>query len=145
MAGIRERRRQVPSFLHTVDIDASPERVWEVLGDIGSVDRWIPGVTSVTVAGMARVCGFEDGHSQNEQILDYSPETRSYRYLIEGALLPIADNTGAFTVEAADGRARVVWESSFRALDPSKEVELAEIWEPYLPMVLANLKATVES
>ena len=135
----------MPSFLRTIDIDATPERVWEVLGDIGSVDRWIPGVAWVTVDGMARLCGFEDGHSQNERILDYAPETRSYRYLIEGAPLPIADNTGTFTVEAADGRARVVWESSFRALDPSKETELAEMWEPYLPMVLAKLKAVVES
>ena len=135
----------MPSFRHTIDINASPERVWEVLGDLGSVDRWIPGITSVTVDGMARVCGFEDGHSQNEQILDYSPATRSYRYLIEGAPLPVADNTGIYTVEAAAGRARVVWESSFRALNPSKEAELAEMWEPYLPMVLAMLKAVVES
>jgi carbon monoxide dehydrogenase subunit G len=135
----------VPSFRHTIDIDATPERVWEVLGDISSVDRWIPGVTSVAVEGMSRVCGFEDGHSQNEQILDYSPETRSYRYLIEGAPLPVADNTGTFRVEAADGRARVVWESSFRALNPSEESELAEMWEPYLPMVLAKLKSVVDT
>lgn len=135
----------MPSFRHIIDIDATPERVWEVLGDIGSVDRWIPGVISVAVEGMARVCGFEDGHSQKEQILDYSPKTRSYRYLLEGAPLPVAANTGTFTVEAADGRARVVWESSFRALNPSMEAELAEMWEPYLPMVLAKLKAAVES
>ena len=61
------------------------------------------------------MCDFEDGHSQTEQILDYSAEARSFGYLIEGAPLPVADNTGTFSVESADGCAVVVWESSFRA------------------------------
>ena len=52
---------------------------------------------------------------------------------------------GAFTVEDADGQARVVWECSFVALDPAMAANLAEMWEPYLPMVLANLKKLVEN
>lgn len=135
----------MPSFRHTIEIDATPEQVWSILGDIGAVYRWIPGVTAVTVDGLTRVCDFEDGHSQNEHILDYSPDTRSYRYLIEGAPMPIADNTGTFTVESANGRALVVWESSFEALDPSGEQELAEMWEPYLPITLTNLKNLIEA
>ena len=79
----------MPSFRHSIDIDATADQVWAVLGDIASVDRWIPGVTSVTVDGMTRICAFEDGHTQDEQILDYSPQQRSYRYVIEGAPLPV--------------------------------------------------------
>jgi hypothetical protein len=56
----------------------------------------------------------------------------------------VSDNTGSFTVEDADGQARVVWESSFVALDPATESQLAQMWEPYLPLVLANLKKLVE-
>ena len=134
----------MPSFRHKIDIDATPEQVWAVLGDIGSVDRWIPGVTSVTVDGLARVCSFEDGHTQDEQILDYSTETRSYRYVIEAAPLPVADNTGSFKIEEANGQTRVVWESSFQPLDPTMEQQLCEMWEPYLPMTLANLKRLIE-
>ena len=135
----------MPSFRHTIDIAATPEEVWHVLGDLTSVDRWIPGVTSVTRTDTGRVCTFDDGHVQDEQILDYSPQTCSYRYVIDGAPLPVRDNTGAFTVEDADGQARVIWESSFIALDPAMAAQLAEMWEPYLPMVLANLKRLVES
>lgn len=134
----------MPSFRHTIDIDATPEQVWSVLGDIGSVDRWIPGVTSVTVDGMTRVCTFEDGHIQDERILDYSPDSRSYRYLIEGAPLPVTDNTGRFSIEANRGQSRVMWESSFEPLDPAMTAQLAEMWEPYVPMTLANLKRVVE-
>ena len=135
----------MPSFRHTIEIDATPEQVWSILGDIGAVDCWIPGVTAVNVDGLTRVCDFEDGHSQKEQIHDYSPDTRSYRYLIEGAPMPISDNTGTFTVESDNGHSRVVWESSFEALEPSAAQELAEMWEPYLPMTLTNLKNLIEA
>jgi hypothetical protein len=38
----------------------------------------------------------------------------------------------------------VAWESSFEPVDPAMESQLAEMWEPYLPMVLANLKRLIE-
>jgi hypothetical protein len=79
----------MPSFRHTVDIAATPDEVWAVLGDLTAVDRWIPGVSSVVRTDTGRVCTFGDGHVQNEQILDYSPPTRSYRYVVDGAPLPV--------------------------------------------------------
>jgi uncharacterized protein YndB with AHSA1/START domain len=134
----------MPSFRQAIDIAATPEQVWRVLGDLTSVDRWIPGVTAVTRTDAGRVCTFDDGHTQEEQILDYSPQTRSFRYVIQGAPLPVSENTGSFTVEEAAGQARVVWQSGFVALDPAMESQLAQMWEPYLPLVLANLKKLVE-
>ena len=77
-------------------------------------------------------------------ILDYSPRERSYRYLIEGAPLPVRDNTGRFAVEEIGGQARVVWESRFEPVDPAAAAELSSLWEPFLPMVLTNLKNLVE-
>lgn len=134
----------MPTFRQTVDIAATPDQVWEVLGDVTSVDRWIPGVTAVTRTDSGRACTFADGHTQDERILDYSPATRSYRYLIDGAPLPVTDNTGRFAVEDTGGQARVVWESSFRPTDPSTAEQVAELWAPFMPMVLANLKRVVE-
>jgi Polyketide cyclase / dehydrase and lipid transport len=80
------------------------------------VDGWILGITKVELDGMTRVCTFADGHTQHEAILDYSPAARSYRYAIDGSL-PVADNRGRFLVEPAGDGARIVWESSFTALD----------------------------
>ena len=133
------------SFRYTIDIAATPEQTWQVLGNITSVDQWIPGVVSVTRTDSGRLCSFDDGHTQNEEILDYSHQTRSYRYRIEGAPIPVRDNTGTFAVEDVDGQARVLWQSSFTALDPAMESQLAQMWEPYLPLVLNNLKNLVES
>ena len=132
------------SFSHSIDIAATPDEVWAVLGDLTSVDRWIPGVTSVTRTDDGRVCTFVDGHTQHEQILEYSPETRSYRYVIEGAPFPVRDNTGRFAVEVVAAGARVVWESSFVPLDPATGEDIARMWEPFLPLVLDNLKTVIE-
>ena len=135
----------MPTFSERVEINATPDEVWAVLGDIASVDRWIPGVTEVTVDAMTRVCTFEDGHTQNEQILNYSPSARSYRYQIYGAPLPVTDNIGSFAVHRGDSSTVVVWESSFQPLDSATADQLAQIWQPFLPIVLGNLKNLIES
>jgi Polyketide cyclase / dehydrase and lipid transport len=136
----------VPTFTHTIDVAADPATAWEVLGDLAAVGRWIPGITKVDVDGMIRRCTFADGHTQREEILDYSPATRSYRYTIDGGL-PVTDNRGRFAVESSQtrqGGARIIWESSFVALDPASEDELSRMWAGMLPRVLGNLKALVE-
>jgi uncharacterized protein YndB with AHSA1/START domain len=136
----------MPTFTHTVEVAADPATAWEVLGDLAAVGRWIPGITKVELDGMLRRCTFADGHTQDEKILDYSPATRSYRYTIDGGL-PVTDNHGRFAVEPSTtqrGGARIVWESSFVALDPAREDELSRTWAGMLPIMLGNLKTLVE-
>ena len=134
----------MPSFHETVEIDADPAATWSVLGDLTSVDRWLPGIAGVELDGMTRVCTFEDGRVQHEQISDYSPEQRSFRYAIEGGL-PVTENRGRFVVEARPGGSRVVWESSFEPLEAASEAQLTEMWQAALPAVLGNLKRLVEA
>ena len=133
----------MPSFTRTIEVAADAETAWQVLGDLATVDRWIPGITKVDLDGMTRVCTFADGHTQQEAILDYSPAARSYRYTIDGGL-PVADNRGRFAVEPAGNGARIVWESSFVVLDPAAEAEVSRLWAGMLPTVLGNLKTLIE-
>ena len=133
----------MPTFTETIEVAADPDTAWQVLGDLAAVGRWIPGITKVELDGMTRVCTFADGHTQHEQILDYSPAARSYRYTIDGGL-PVADNRGRFTVEPAGNGARIVWQSSFTALDPATEAEVSRLWAGMLPTVLGNLKTLIE-
>jgi Polyketide cyclase / dehydrase and lipid transport len=76
----------MPSFTETIEVAADPNTAWQVLGDLATVDRWVPGITKVELDGTTRVCTFADGHTQREAILDYSPAARSYRYTIDGGL-----------------------------------------------------------
>jgi protein-tyrosine phosphatase len=139
-----QKEATMPTFSQSIEINATPDKVWAVLGDLASVHQWIPGISAVTVDGTSRVCTFADGHTQNEQILDYSPSARSYRYRIDDAPLPVTDNIGSFAVRPGDGHTRVVWESSFQPLDPAMTEQLAQIWQPYLPTALGNLKNLIE-
>jgi carbon monoxide dehydrogenase subunit G len=133
----------MPTFLQTIDVAADPDVAWRVLGDLAAVDRWIPGITKVEMNDMTRVCTFADGHTQHEAILDYSPATHSYCYTIDGGL-PVTNNRGRFAVEPTPRGARIVWESSFTALDPGAEAELSRLWAGMLPIVLGNLKSLIE-
>jgi len=133
----------MPTFTQTIEVAADPDAAWQALGDLAAVDRWIPGVTKVEMDGMTRRCTFADGHTQHEEILDYSPATRSYRYSIDGGL-PVRDNRGRFAVEPTGTGARIMWESSFEALDPASEDQLGRMWHAMLPIVLGNLKTLAE-
>ena len=84
-----------------------------------------------------------DGHTQHEAILDYTPATRSYRYTIDGGL-PVADNQGRFAVQPTPHGATMMWESSFRALDPAAEAKSAGCRRGMLPVMLGNLKTLIE-
>jgi carbon monoxide dehydrogenase subunit G len=134
----------MPSFRYTIDIAAPPARVWQVLGDVTSVVDWVPGVVAVTRTETGRSCTFADGSVKEEQILEYSAEEHSYRYAIDGVPVPGCDSTGRFAVESADGHARVVWESSLVPADPATVDQVGQMWEPYLPVILGNLKRLVE-
>jgi carbon monoxide dehydrogenase subunit G len=35
----------MPTFTETIEVAADPDTAWRVLGDLGGVDRWIPGIT----------------------------------------------------------------------------------------------------
>jgi hypothetical protein len=54
------------------------------------------------------------------------------------------DNQGRFAVEPTQRDATIVWESSFRALDPAAETEVSRLWAGMLPVVLGNLKTLIE-
>jgi hypothetical protein len=134
----------MPSFKETIEIAATGDATWRVLGDLASVRDWIPGVVAVELTEDGRVCTFADGHVQREVISDYSAEDHSFRYAIDGGL-PVRDNRGSFAVEARGDGALVVWESSFEPLDPNAEEELSQMWQNALPLVLGNLKRLVEA
>jgi carbon monoxide dehydrogenase subunit G len=133
----------VPNFRETIEIEAGSDVTWRVLGDLASVQQWVPGVVAVELTELGRVCTFADGRVQQEAITDYSPEEHSFHYAIDGGL-PVRDNRGSFAVEARGDGSLVVWESSFEPLDPGAEDELSQMWQGAIPLVLGNLKRLVE-
>ena len=82
-----------------------------------STDEWLPGVVKAEVDGPTRVCTMADGSEIKEEISDYEPERRSFRFRHLQVPMPIADSGGSFVVEA--NPTRVVLESCFTPHDPA--------------------------
>lgn len=129
----------------TISIDASPEAVWAVLGNLAATGEWLPGTLAARMEGTIRVCETADGGEIREEIAEYSPERRAYRYSHLQVPLPVTNSTGTFAVEegTAEG-ATVVLEASFDALDPAMEPEIERTFGGALEQALESLRRRVE-
>jgi mxaD protein len=102
-----------------IGIDA--DTLWNEVGDFGSLARWHPHLSSVTVtdepAGRLRLWLLKTGGEQRER-LRAADTSRAYRYGIERTSLPIRDGSAEFRVEPIDAHAsRLVWEARFTPED----------------------------
>jgi uncharacterized protein YndB with AHSA1/START domain len=128
----------------TVAIDATPEAVWEVLGDLTATTDWLPGTAAARMEDSTRICTTVDGFEIREEISDYVPERRTYRYRHLALPLPVKNSSGSFSVEPRNGEAQVVLECQFEALESEQEAEVGPMFEGALEQSLESLKRRVE-
>ena len=71
-----------------ISIDASPEKVWAIVRDIGAVhQRFVPGlVTNVSLEPGARVVTFANGMVVRELIVDIDDKRRRFAYAAVGGM-----------------------------------------------------------
>jgi uncharacterized protein YndB with AHSA1/START domain len=135
------------THLHkTISIDASPEAVWAVLGDLAATTEWLPGTVAARMEGSVRICSTADGQEIREEISDYSPETYSYRYRHLEVPMPVSSSTGTFAVhDGAGGSAVVVLDAELDALDAAMEPDLERMFGDALEQALESLRRRVET
>lgn len=100
-------------FETTITIRASREAVWQVLADIGAIDRWNPGVRRSFVTtgqadgpGAGRHCDLGGRGYLVEEVVEWVPgECLTMR--IVDTNLPFRSADIRFTLEADGGRTRV--------------------------------------
>lgn len=128
----------------TIEIDASPDATWAVLGDLAATTEWLPGTVAARMKGSTRICTTADGFDIREEITDYAPDQHSYRFRHLQLPLPVMNSTGSFRVEARDGGSLVVLENQFESLDSAQETEIAAMFGGALDQSLQALKRRVE-
>ena len=109
-------------FERTLDIDATPDAVWAVLGRFMHIDAFAPLVTSVEALtegedglGSRRRCHFADGGSVVEEVTAWDAH-RGYRVrLSEMSAMPLHEAHADLAVEPlGDGRSKVTWGFDYR-------------------------------
>jgi uncharacterized protein YndB with AHSA1/START domain/ketosteroid isomerase-like protein len=133
------------SLTNIMEISASPEDVWAVLGDLAATPDWLPGTVSAHVDGQTRVCVMADGSQVHERISGYSAEDRTYHWQHLRTPLPVHESRGRFTVTARDaGSSTVALDAQFVPVDPRSVGELAKMIDGAFRQSLESLRRYIE-
>lgn len=145
----------------TVEIDASPEQVWAVLGAFGDMS-WHPRVAmtdspSGSEAGAIRTLGYTTGGTMDEELSRIDPEKMTFSTFIghvDVDVLPATNYSSNVSVKPLDDGARseVTWRAAFYRGYPNNDPP-AELNDEaavtgvsaFIREGLDNLKAVVEA
>ena len=102
------------SIRKEIFIEASPEKVWAAIQDVGAVHkRLVPGlVTDVRLEGDARLVTFANGKIVRELIVDIDEAARRLAYAPVGALCKHHHSSMQVFAESKQ-RSRLVWITDF--------------------------------
>ena len=103
----------------TLDIKASPAKVWAAIGDFCGIAQWHPAITGCTLSkqGRAKVrtLTLKDGGTIVERQISRNNKAMSYRYTIVSGPLPVANYRSTISVMPSAGGSTVSWTGTFVA------------------------------
>lgn len=132
-AGVNAHGPVRQKLQESVQINASPEKVWNILKDFGTVD-WLPMVKSVDAAGgntkgATRILTLDDSKTISEKLKKYDTKKMSYSYKITDMtvvdtilhagqnepikVLPVTDYASSIMVKAKGNNAEVIWKAAY--------------------------------
>jgi carbon monoxide dehydrogenase subunit G len=119
-----------------VDIAASADQVWTVVGDFGGIAGWMPGIETCRVEGDDRIIGMM-GMTITERLVAKDDAARTLTYAIaDGA--PVESHEAVITVTPTGETAHVTW------VVDAKPDEMADLMTGLYQQSLEALKAHVE-
>ncbi len=99
----------------SIDVTASPEKVWAMIGPFCSIKDWHPAIGECTLSGGVRTLTTKDGRGRFiEKQTASELKTMTYSYEIEQSPLPLTNYQATLkVVPKGDGTSKVEWSSSF--------------------------------
>lgn len=130
----------------TATLAASPEEVWAVIGDVGSVSTWIPALESSSIDGDLRTAEFSGGGgTAHERITAHDDAAKTYTYQYVDGPLALEHYVSTISVSGDGDGSLVTWTAEFAAGSPEEEVELQEAISGIYSSALVELAAHVAS
>lgn len=106
----------------SITINASPDEVWKVAGDVANVSDWVPAISASRLEGDIRRATFADGSQARERIVAVDDQARSYVYEYLDGPLALESYTSSLVVHPAEGGSSLVtWDADLTAADDEVE------------------------
>ncbi|KOX99593.1 SRPBCC family protein [Pseudomonas nunensis] len=130
----------------TIDIPASADQVWQLIGGFDSLPDWLPFIvkSELSEGGRVRSLQTADGAVVVERLQAFDNAGKTYSYSIEQAPFPATDYLATLRVEAQGQGARVTWSGRFTAkgvTDEEVEALFDGIYKGGLEALRANYPA----
>lgn len=128
----------------TIEIPASADKVWQLMGGFGSLPEWAPVIVTSVLREGGRVRRLEtaDGAEVVERLLSFDEQARRYSYSILESPFPIAEYRATLAVREGErpGTTLVEWSGEFTPKGVS-EAEVVAIFTGVYEGGLAALRA----
>ncbi|VVM79183.1 SRPBCC family protein [Pseudomonas fluorescens] len=117
----------MPTASATIDIPASADQVWQLIGGFNTLPDWLPFIpnSELSDGGRVRTLQTADGGVVVERLQAFDNAEKTYSYSIEQAPFPATDYLATIKVEAQGQGARVTWSGRFNAKGVSDEEVVA--------------------
>jgi carbon monoxide dehydrogenase subunit G len=124
-------------FGESIEIAATPDNVWAVVGDVANISAWLPFIEESQIEGDYRQCRSMAGPLR-ERILARDDAARTYDYTILDAPMEIEFIHATVAVTETTDGSRVDWST---LVTPDG---LVEAFAPIYREGLENLKLQIE-
>lgn len=106
-----------------IDIPASADQVWQLIGGFNSLPDWLPFIPKSELSDGGRVRSLQtaDGAVIIERLQRFDDSGKTYSYSIEQAPFPATDYLATIRVEAQGEGARVTWSGRFEPVGVSDQ------------------------
>ena len=111
----------------TIDIPASADKVWQLIGGFNSLPDWLPLIaqSELSEGGRVRSLRTADGAEVVERLRTFDDGAKTYSYSIVQAPFPATDYLATILVETQGEGARVTWSGRFAPQGVSEEEVVA--------------------
>lgn len=129
-----------------LDLAASPQQVWQTVGQFAGLASWHPWIVASERRGEAgrrgeqRLLTTGEGVQVVEEALVQDPTRMVLTYrMVEAPTMPLLDFVSTLRVFRNGGGASLVWASSFRAKDGSAPADVAAAVQAFHDVGLQHL------
>ena len=133
--------------VETIEVAATPDRAWALVGDFAGLVGWFPAVTESKVEGSGigalRYLTMPDGNKLTERQEARDEAGRSYDYTAIAGALPCTDYRSRIAVAPQGAGSRITWTATFNPIEGAPVDAVAFIGEVYRGG-LAGAKAVLE-